>query len=46
MSLQQVNSSMTMKEKLRQVRSETCVNRREIVHTCPEAVARADNPVA
>jgi hypothetical protein len=36
---------MTMKEKLKQVRSETCVYRREIVHTRLKAVARADNPV-
>ncbi len=35
---------MTMKEKLRQVRSAICVNRREIAHTRLEAVAGADNP--
>ncbi len=40
----QVKASMTMKEKLRQVRSAICVNRREIAHTRLEAVACADNP--
>ncbi len=43
MSFLQVKSSMTMMEKLRQVRSTICVNRREITHTLLEAVARADN---
>ncbi len=43
-SFLQVKSSMTMKEKLRQVRSATCVNRREIAHTRLEAVAGADKP--
>jgi hypothetical protein len=33
-----------MKEKLRQVRSAMCVNRREIAHTRLEAMAGADNP--
>jgi hypothetical protein len=33
-----------MKEKLRQVRSAICMNRREIAHTRLEAVARADDP--
>jgi hypothetical protein len=28
-----VRASMSMKEKLRQVRGATCVNRREIAHT-------------
>jgi hypothetical protein len=43
MSILQVKSSMTMKEKLRQVRSAICVNRREIAHTGLEALAGADN---
>jgi hypothetical protein len=40
----QVRASMSMKEKLRQVRSAMCVNRREIAHTTLEAIAGADNP--
>jgi hypothetical protein len=35
---------MTMKEKLRQVKSAICINRREIAHILLEAVAGADNP--
>ncbi len=35
---------MSRKEKLRQVRSAICVNRREIAHTKLEAIAGADNP--
>jgi hypothetical protein len=35
---------MTMKEKLHTVRRAICLNRREIAHTCLEAVAGADNP--
>jgi hypothetical protein len=35
---------MTMKEKLRQVRSTICINRREIAHTRLDAVAGTDNP--
>jgi hypothetical protein len=35
---------MTMKEKLRQVKSAICVNRRETAHTRLEPVAGADNP--
>jgi hypothetical protein len=44
MSFLQVKASMTMKEKLRQVRSAICVNRREIAHTILKADAGADNP--
>jgi hypothetical protein len=44
MSFMQVRASMSMKEKLRQVRGAICVNRREIAHTRPEAIAGADNP--
>jgi hypothetical protein len=44
MSFMQVRASMSMKEKLRQVRGAICVNRREIAHTRLEAIARADNP--
>ncbi len=44
MSFLQVRASMSMKEKLRQVRSAICVNRREIAHTILEAIAGADNP--
>ncbi len=33
-----------MNEKLRQVRGDICVNRREITHTRLEAIAGADNP--
>jgi hypothetical protein len=44
MSFMQVRASMSMKEKLRQVRGAICVNRREIAHTRMEAIAGADNP--
>ncbi len=44
MSFLQVRASMSMKEKLRQVRGAICVNRREIMHTRLEAMAGADNP--
>jgi hypothetical protein len=44
MSFLQVKASMTMKEKLSEVRSAICVNRREIAHTRLEAVTGADNP--
>ncbi len=44
MSFLQVRASMSMKEKLRQVREVNCVNRREIAHTRLEAIAGADNP--
>jgi hypothetical protein len=44
MSYLQVRASMSMKEKLRQVRGAICVNRREIAHTRLEAIAGADNP--
>jgi hypothetical protein len=40
----QVQASMSMKEKLRQVRGAICVNRREIAHTRLEAIGGADNP--
>ncbi len=44
MSFMQVQASMSMKEKLRQVRGAICVNRREIAHTRLEAIAGSDNP--
>jgi hypothetical protein len=44
MSFLQGRASMSMKEKLRQVRGAICVNRREIAHTWLEAIAGADNP--
>jgi hypothetical protein len=44
MSFLQVRASMSMMEKLRQVRGAICVNRREIAHTRLEAIAGADNP--
>jgi hypothetical protein len=44
MSFMQLRASMSMKEKLRQVRGAICVNRREIAHTWLEAIAGADNP--
>jgi hypothetical protein len=44
MSFMQMRASMSMKEKLRQVRGAICVNRREIAHTRLEAIAGADNP--
>jgi hypothetical protein len=44
MSFLQVRASMSMKEKLRQIRGAICVNRREIAHTRLEAIAGADNP--
>ncbi len=46
MSFMQVRASMSMKEKLRQVRGAICVNRRQIAHTRLEAIAGADNPTA
>jgi hypothetical protein len=39
MSFLQVKASMTMKEKLRQVRNAICVNQREIAHIRLEAIA-------
>jgi hypothetical protein len=44
MSFMQVRASMSMKEKLRQVRGAICVNRRQIAHTRLEAIAGAHNP--
>jgi hypothetical protein len=44
MSFMQVRASMSMKEKLRQVRGAICVNRRQIAHTRLEAITGADNP--
>jgi tRNA U34 5-carboxymethylaminomethyl modifying GTPase MnmE/TrmE len=45
MSFMQVRASMSMKEKLRQVRGAICENRRDIAHTRLEAIAGADNPI-
>jgi hypothetical protein len=44
MSFMQVRASMSMKEKLRQVRGAICENRRDIARTRLEAIASADNP--
>ncbi len=44
MSFMQVRASMSMKEKLRQVRGAICENRRDIARTRLEAIAGADNP--
>jgi hypothetical protein len=44
MSFMQVRASVSMKEKLRQVRGAICENRRDIACTRLEAVAGADNP--
>ncbi len=44
MSFMQVRASMSMKEKLRQVKGAICENRREIAHMRLEAIAGADNP--
>jgi hypothetical protein len=44
MSFIQVKASMTMREKLRQVRSTICMNWQEITHTRLEPVIWADNP--
>jgi hypothetical protein len=44
MSFMQVRASMSMKEKLRQVRGAICENRRDIARMRLEAVAGADNP--
>jgi hypothetical protein len=44
MSFLQVKASMSMKEKLRQVRSPICMNWREIAHTRLDAIAGANNP--
>jgi hypothetical protein len=46
MSFMQVRASMSMKEKLRQVRGAICENRRDIARTRLEAIAGADNPTA
>jgi hypothetical protein len=45
MSFMHVRASMSMKEKLRQVRGAICVNRREIPHTRLEVIAGPDNPL-
>jgi hypothetical protein len=44
MSFMQVRASMSMKEKLRQVRGAICVNRREIANTRLEAIAGLTTP--
>jgi hypothetical protein len=44
MSFMQVRASMSMKEKLRQVRGAICENRWDIARTRLEAIAGADNP--
>jgi hypothetical protein len=44
MSFMQVRASMSMKEKLRQVRGAICENRQDIARTRLEAVAGPDNP--
>jgi hypothetical protein len=44
MSFMQVRASMSMKEKLRQVRGAICENRQDIARTRLEAIAGADNP--
>jgi hypothetical protein len=44
MSFLQVKASMSMKEKLRQVRSAICGNRIEIAHNRLEGIMGADNP--
>jgi hypothetical protein len=44
MSVRQVRASMTMKEKLSEIRRAKCMNRREIVHTRLEAIVRANIP--
>jgi hypothetical protein len=44
MSFLQVKASMLIKEKLRQVHSPICPNRRKIAHTRLEAIAGANNP--
>jgi hypothetical protein len=44
MSFMQVRVSMSMKEKLRQVRGAICENRQDIARTRLEVVAGADNP--
>ncbi len=46
MSFLQVKSSMTMKEKLRHVRSAICMKRIEIAHTRLEAIAGWTTPIA
>ncbi len=44
MSFLQVKSSMTMKEKLWQMKSARCANRRDITRTWLETEAGVDNP--
>ncbi len=46
MSFMQVRASMSMKEKLRQVRGAICVNQRQIAHTRLEAIAGAETLTA
>ncbi len=46
MSFMQVQASMSMKEKLRQVRGAICVNRSQIAHTRLEAIAGLTTPTA
>jgi hypothetical protein len=45
MSFMQVRASMSMKEKLRQVRGTICVNRREITHTRPRGDCGGQQPL-
>ncbi len=44
MSFMQVRASISMKEKLLQVRGAICVNHRQIAHTRLEVISEADNP--
>jgi hypothetical protein len=44
MSFLQVKASLIMREKLRQVCSTICMNRREMAHTWLDAIVGADNP--
>jgi hypothetical protein len=44
MSFLQIKPSMGLQEKIRQVRHETCQNRRETTQVRLEAMAGADNP--
>jgi hypothetical protein len=43
-SFLQINASMGLQEKIRQVKHEICQNRRKMAHIRLEAIAGADNP--
>ncbi len=44
LSFLQVRSTMTLQETIRQVKAETCEDRKQIAHTRQESIARTENP--